>query len=59
VILRKLAYYELSGSDRHLRDVAMMLRISGDTVNPGTLLQWAEGLDLLQVLEQARHFSPD
>jgi hypothetical protein len=59
VIIRKLEYYELSGSDRHLRDVVMMLRISGDTVNQGILLQWAEHLDLLQVLEQARHFSPD
>jgi hypothetical protein len=59
VILRKLEYYELSGSDRHLRDVAMMLRISGDTVSQGILLQWAERLELLEVLEQARSFSPD
>jgi hypothetical protein len=33
VILRKLEYYEHAGSDRHLRDVAMMLRISGETVD--------------------------
>ncbi len=59
VILRKLEYYEQSGSDRHLRDVAMMLRISGDTVDSGTLLQWAERLDLLEILKQARRFSPD
>jgi hypothetical protein len=38
VILRKLEYFEQSGSDRHLRDVAMMLRISGDTVESGSLL---------------------
>ncbi|MFP4622622.1 MAG: hypothetical protein ACLFRX_00430 [Gemmatimonadota bacterium] len=59
VILRKLEYFEHSGSDRHLRDVAMMLRISGDTVDPGSLLQWAEDLDLLATLKQARSFSPD
>ena len=33
VILRKLEYFRASGSDRHLRDVAMMLRISGDSVD--------------------------
>jgi hypothetical protein len=59
VILRKLEYYDQSGSDRHLRDVAMMLRISGDSVDSGSLLHWAERLELLEILEQARRFSPD
>jgi hypothetical protein len=59
VILRKLEYYEQAGSDRHLRDVAMMLRISGDRVDPGSLMEWAQRLDLVRTLEQARRFSPD
>jgi hypothetical protein len=59
VILRKLEYYEQSGSDRHLRDVAMMLRISGDSVDSGSLHQWGERRDLLETLKQARSFSPD
>lgn len=59
VILRKLEYYKQSGSDRHLRDVAMMLRISGDTVDTDSLMTWAERLDLAGTLEQARRFSPD
>lgn len=59
VILRKLEYYEQSGSDRHLRDVAMMLRISGDTVNSDVLREWSEHLDLQGTLERARRFSPD
>jgi hypothetical protein len=58
VILRKLEYYEQAGSDRHLRDVAMMLRISGDTVDSDSLLEWAQRLDLVRTLEQARRFSP-
>jgi hypothetical protein len=58
VILRKLEYYEQAGSDRHLRDVAMMLRISGDTVDSDSLLEWAQRIDLLRTLEQARRFSP-
>jgi hypothetical protein len=36
VILRKLEYFQHSDSDRHLRDVAMMLRISGKAEH-GTL----------------------
>jgi hypothetical protein len=59
VILRKLEHYKQSGSDRHLRDVAMMLRISGDTVDSASLLEWAQRLDLVRTLERAREFSPD
>jgi hypothetical protein len=59
VILRKLEYFQHSGSDRHLRDVAMMLRISGDTVDSDSLMEWGERLDLLDTLQQARSFSPD
>jgi len=59
VILRKLEYYDHSGSDRHLRDVAMMLRISSDTVQWDVMRQWSERLDLQQTLELARQYSPD
>lgn len=59
VILRKLEYFQHSDSDRHLRDVAMMLRISGETVDSDSLLRWAERLELKETLEQARGFSPD
>jgi hypothetical protein len=59
VILRKLEYYDQSGSDRHLRDVAMMLRISGDTVDEAALLAWSQQLELQETLDLARRFSPD
>lgn len=59
VILRKLEYYEQSGSDRHLRDVAMMLRISGETVDWDVMLEWAQRLDLQETLEQAQRYSTD
>jgi hypothetical protein len=59
VILRKLDYYEHSDSDRHLRDVAMMLRISGETVDSESLQKWAEHLDLQDTLARSRRFSPD
>ncbi len=59
VILRKLEYYEQSGSDRHLRDVAMMLRISGDVVDSDSLAEWARRLGLEATLDRGRRFSPD
>lgn len=54
VVLRKLEYYRASGSDRHLRDVAMMLRISGEAVDQRALDRWIDELDLREVLEEAR-----
>ncbi len=59
VIVRKLEDLHASGSDRHLRDVAMMLRISGALVDRQALQEWSgrrEGEDLL---EKARAFHHD
>jgi hypothetical protein len=56
VILRKLQYFESSGSERHLRDVAMMLRISGDLIDRPELGRWIERLDLGEALERARAY---
>ncbi|NNF14864.1 MAG: hypothetical protein HKN72_16675 [Gemmatimonadetes bacterium] len=46
VILRKLEYFRDSASDRHLRDVAHMCRISSDEVSDGELLAWVDRLGL-------------
>lgn len=54
VIIRKLQYFKASGSDRHLRDVAMMLRISADQVDVEALDPWIEKLGLRRHLEAAR-----
>jgi hypothetical protein len=59
VILRKLEYYERSGSDRHLRDVSMMFRISGETVDSDVLLEWCDRLDLRETLDRARRHPTD
>jgi len=37
VIVRKLEYYSHGGSERHLRDISAMLRISGDTIDRSAL----------------------
>ena len=33
LIIKKLQYYDISGSERQLRDVASMLRVSGGTID--------------------------
>lgn len=43
VILKKLVYFRDGGSDKHLRDVAGVLRISRD-VDRGYVAEWAERL---------------
>lgn len=54
VIVRKLEYFRLSNSDRHLRDVAMMLRISATLVDAPRLGEWSDRRDVTDLLEQAR-----
>lgn len=41
VMLSKLRYYQMGGSDRHLRDIHQMLRISGDLLDRAELERWA------------------
>lgn len=44
VMLSKLRYYQIGGSDRHLRDIHQMLRISGSLVDRPALERWAARL---------------
>lgn len=58
VIVRKLEYFRASGSDRHLRDVAMMLDVSSDLVDQAALRAWSARLGVADVLDRAREFEP-
>jgi len=53
VIVRKLMYYRDSGSERHLRDVAAMLQVSGAIVNQTELTAWIQRLELSLELAEA------
>jgi hypothetical protein len=44
VIVGKLWYYADGGSEKHLRDIAGILRVSGDLVDRPAVTQWAEQL---------------
>jgi hypothetical protein len=57
VVVRKLQYYEQSGSDRHIRDISAMLEISREKINMVEVEGWARRLGLEAVLRAARSFN--
>jgi hypothetical protein len=44
VILGKLWYYQEGSSEKHLRDIAAMLQVSGDEIDTAYVDQWARQL---------------
>jgi hypothetical protein len=51
VIIHKMIFYQEGGSDKHIRDSAGILRISGESVDREYILQWAEKLRLAEIWE--------
>lgn len=56
VIVYKLRYFAMGGSDRHLRDVARMLEINRARVDADTLERWIAQFDLRAAWERAHSF---
>ncbi len=48
VILRKLQFHEEGGSEKHLRDIQGILRISAGLLATGALMQWVHELGLTE-----------
>jgi len=57
VMLSKLKYFRDGGSDRHLRDIARMMEVSGPELDVRTFESWVARLDLAS--EWTRACSPD
>lgn len=49
VILAKMAYYREGEHEKHLRDIASMLRISGEMIDRNYIRDWSARLDLLDI----------
>jgi hypothetical protein len=49
VILYKMLYFKQGGSERHLRDIASMLRISGADIETRYVTEWAQQLGLREI----------
>ncbi|MGQ0765405.1 MAG: hypothetical protein ACT4OZ_07035 [Gemmatimonadota bacterium] len=58
VIVGKLRYYKLGGSERHLRDIARILDVSADVIDHNELRRWIGILALEEVWSAARRFPP-
>ena len=54
VIVRKLEYYREGGSEKHLRDIAGMLQVSGDMVDQQAVDAWTQRLGLMEQWKRAR-----
>ena len=42
VIVRKLEFFRAGGSDKHLRDIRTMLKVSGEQINQTDLNEWVQ-----------------
>lgn len=49
VILKKMEYYREGGSEKHLRDIAGIMRVSAGTIDESYIGQWADQLGLREV----------
>ncbi|MES1241570.1 MAG: nucleotidyl transferase AbiEii/AbiGii toxin family protein [Acidobacteriota bacterium] len=52
VILKKMEYFQEGHSDKHLRDIAGVFKISGDQIDRGYLEDWVAKLDLEDVWQE-------
>lgn len=55
VIVKKLQYFVMGGSDRHLRDIRVMLRLSSDQMDQAELERWLDQLKLRRVWNDVIH----
>lgn len=49
VILRKMQYFKEGGAEKHLRDIAAVLKIQGDRVDRKYIEEWTGRLDVIDV----------
>jgi hypothetical protein len=51
VIIKKMEYYREGGSEKHLRDIAGILKISNEAVDRSYISEWAKRLGLIDIWE--------
>lgn len=49
VILKKMLYFREGGSEKHLRDIAGVLRVQGEKIDRGYIAGWAKRFDLTTI----------
>jgi len=52
VIVKKLQFFQEGGSDKHLRDIASVLRVSTADIDRDYVAEWADRLGLREIWNQ-------
>jgi hypothetical protein len=55
VILKKMEFYKIAGSEKHLRDIAGVLKISGDKLDRNYIAQNAARAGVLDIWQRILH----
>jgi hypothetical protein len=58
VIIKKMEFYREGGSDKHLRDIAGMLKISDQLIDREYITTWAQKLELLDIWNEIQRRVP-
>ena len=51
VIIKKMEFYKEGGSEKHIRDITGILKVSGGAIDYSYIGKWAEKLDIKEVWE--------
>jgi hypothetical protein len=46
VIIKKMEFYREGGSDKHLRDITGILKVSGEGIDEAYIVEWADRMEL-------------
>lgn len=51
VIIKKMDFYRMGGSEKHIRDIGGILRICGDAIDRAYIHEWSDRLGLTEIWE--------
>ena len=54
VIIKKMEYYREGGSDKHLRDITGILKVSAQEIDEGYIIEWSNRLGLREIWEMIK-----
>jgi hypothetical protein len=49
VIIKKMEYYKLGGSEKHLRDITGIMKISGQMIDTSYIEKWSHSMELSEI----------
>jgi hypothetical protein len=55
VIIKKMEYYKMGGSEKHLRDITGIFKISGESLDRDYISQWATKLNLEEIWDMLKN----